>query len=268
MIKKGMKKKPNAMRADGTKRNQRKLRRECILNSNQTATSIVTAEVKISTPSTSSGQALSQKTREGWGILEIRLLRGEVLVIAQVDYVLKHGRAGREVCRVQEKCVKGVATSGRTVDGGAALEDAGVVFGVVHADQRSLVVESLAAPVFQVAEEVVQASVSAEVVGDAAPGGNGEGDVLTSGNGHAVVSVGGGAAAQVGRVIQAVGIGPVVREQGNGVRDNGRRGVRCRVDAAGPQRIGHATVVVTLNVDRIFRSYVESALIVVGADGQ
>src|SRR5207302_6399696 len=71
----------------------------------------------------------------------VQLLRREVLVIAQVHDVLEHGRAGGQVCRIQEKSVEGVATSWRTVHRGAAFEDAGVVFGIVHADQRSVVVE-------------------------------------------------------------------------------------------------------------------------------
>jgi len=72
-------------------------------------------------------------------------------VIARVHHVLEHGRARRQVRRVQEQSVKRITTSGWTVDGVAAFEDARVVFGVVHADQRSVVVKSLAAPVVELA---------------------------------------------------------------------------------------------------------------------
>jgi hypothetical protein len=63
------------------------------------------------------------------------LLWCEVLVIAQVHHILEHGRARRQIGRVQEQGVKGVTTRGRTVDCGAAFERPGVVFRVVHADQ-------------------------------------------------------------------------------------------------------------------------------------
>src|SRR6266853_2491025 len=65
----------------------------------------------------------------------VGLLWCEVLVLAQVHHVLEHGRARRQIGRVQEQGVKGVTTRGRTVDCGAAFERSGVVFRVVHADQ-------------------------------------------------------------------------------------------------------------------------------------
>src|ERR1700687_3226086 len=115
-----------------------------------------------------------------------QLLRCKVLVIAEVYHVLEHGRARRQVRRVQEQGVKGVTSPGRTVDRGAALEHARVVFGVVHADQRAVVVESLSAPVFQVAKEVVESAIGAEVL-RGAPVRNGKGDVLACRDGHAVI---------------------------------------------------------------------------------
>ena len=113
----------------------------------------------------------------------------------------------------------------------------------------------------------MQSSVGAEILGGA-PVREGEGDVLASGDGHAIVRGRCHAAAHIGRVIQAVGIGPIIGEQRDGVGDNGRRRVRSGVAAAGPEGIGRTAVVVALDVDGIFRCHGESALIVVGADGE
>src|SRR6202007_2492093 len=99
--------------------------------------------------------------------------------------------------------------------------------------------------------EVVQASVGAEILADAGPGGNGERNILAAGDGHAVIAGGCAAAAEVGGIIQAVGVGPVIGEQSDGVGDDGGRSVRSGVAAAAPEGISGAAVVVALDVDGI-----------------
>src|ERR1700751_3022880 len=117
-----------------------------------------------------------------------RLLRCEVLVIAQADDVLEHRRARRQVVRVQELCVEEVVSLRSAVYDVAALEHAGRVLRVVHADQRAGVVHGCAvcASVLEVAQEVVHAAVGSEVL--SSPGWLREWNALTRGDRHAIVA--------------------------------------------------------------------------------
>ncbi len=189
-------------------------------------------------------------------------------MIAEVDHVLEHGRARRQICQIQEERVKRVATSGRAVYGGASLEDSGVVLRVIHADEGSVVVEGFAAPVFQTPQEVVQTSIGAKIVADAGPTGNGKWDVLAASDRHAVIRSRRNAAAEIGRIVQAVGVGPIAGEERDRFGDDGRRRVRHGIAAAAPEGIRGAAIVVALHVDRIFRGNGESALVVVSARRQ
>src|SRR5208283_5678005 len=92
------------------------------------------------------------------------LLRREILMEAQVDQILEHGCARRQIRRIQQERVKRVMAGRRAVDCVTAFEYAGVVLGVVHAHQGSVVIEMLAAPVLEITEEVVHASVGAKII--------------------------------------------------------------------------------------------------------
>src|SRR5215831_1621183 len=80
------------------------------------------------------------------------LLRLKTLSIAQVIDVLEGRRCWRQIRRIQEQDVEVVVTGWRTIHGRTTLENAGVVFRVIHADQRPIVVQRFS-PTFQVAEE-------------------------------------------------------------------------------------------------------------------
>lgn len=67
-------------------------------------------------------------------LVQLALLRSEVLVVAQADYVLEHGRAGRQVRRIQELGVEEIVTFWGAVHRIATFEIARVVLRVVHAD--------------------------------------------------------------------------------------------------------------------------------------
>ncbi len=67
----------------------------------------------------------------------LSLVRFEVLPVRQVDYVLQHGRARRQLCRIQERRVEVEVAVGRAIDHGAALESAGGILRIVQADQRA-----------------------------------------------------------------------------------------------------------------------------------
>src|SRR6202167_4567030 len=190
----------------------------------------------------SSGSALAEP---GWlGDASGWLLWGEVLVIAQVYDVLEHGRAWRQVVGVQEQRVEIKVTLRGVVDHGAAFECARVVFGVVHAHERTVVVEIHAAPIFRKAQEVVQSSVGSEVLRCATEGRLRERNVLTSRYGHTVIGGAGVAAGHVVEVSQAVQISPSgggssdgprtkAGEQRDGVADDGCGRMLGVVAAAG-----------------------------------
>src|SRR5271169_50719 len=114
-----------------------------------------------------------------------RLLRREILVITQTHHVLEHRRSGRQIVRVQELRVKEIITLRSAVDRVAALEYSRSVLRVVHADQRSSIVDlrAVCTAVLEVAQEVVHTAVGAEVLqGDGgSPAGLGERNTLTSG---------------------------------------------------------------------------------------
>ncbi len=143
----------------------------------------------------------------GSGLVEPRFglvaagVRREALPVAQVVDVAEHRRSWRQVLRLGEQRVESVVSNWRRVRRIAAVSiDAGVIGRIVHADQRSLVVEGVAAPVFQQAQEVVQSAVGAEVAAGPAQSVNWEVDVLATGDGYPVVGGQGIASADVGRI--------------------------------------------------------------------
>ena len=131
-----------------------------------------------------------------------RLLRGKVLVRTQVVDVLELRRCRRQVARAQEQDVEVIVSWRRRVHvaAGTVFVCTRVVFRVVHADQRTVVVESLSAPALQITEEVVHSSVGSEVLRDAGPAWLREGNVLPAGDCRAVVGGRGGS-----RLPEAVG---------------------------------------------------------------
>src|SRR5215470_18684514 len=97
--------------------------------------------------------------------MSVCLLWRETLLITQVHDVLEHRRAGRQVRRIQEQYIEVIVTAGRAVYRRATLEYSRVVLGVVHAHQRPVVVHLDIPQGFEVAEEVVQATVGTHVLG-------------------------------------------------------------------------------------------------------
>src|SRR5271165_5862297 len=263
MTKAGMKNRPMAVRAEA-----RKISQEKALRTENGRMSRSATKRAMSIVSNLQGKKMPRPRGRGWDQMRVNLLWREVLVVAQVHHVLEHGRAWRQVRRVQELDVKRVTTSRRAVDSGAALEDAGVVFRVVHADQRSVVIQGLAAPVFEITEEVVQSAVGAEVLTDAGKRRNGKWNIFASGDGRAVVGRTRVAVAEGSRVVQAVGIGPAVGKQSYRVGDNGCGRVRSSAGPATPEGIRQRTVVVALDVNRVFGGDRESALAIVPAQRQ
>ena len=65
--------------------------------------------------------------------------------------------------RLQELRVKGVIAGWRAVYRGAALEHAYRLVSCIEADHRTFVIQVLTAPVFELAEEVVQSAIGAPV---------------------------------------------------------------------------------------------------------
>src|SRR5258708_13634045 len=119
------------------------------------------------------------------------LLRCKVLVRTEVVDVLELRRSRRQVARGQEQDVEVVVTSRRAVHRGAALECAGVVFRVIHADQRAVIVQGLV-PTLQISEEVVQPSIGSEVLANASPAWDRKGNILSARDRHAVIHLRGG----------------------------------------------------------------------------
>src|SRR5262249_21047792 len=78
--------------------------------------------------------------------------------------VAEQRRARRQQVGLQEFDVEVIAAGRRAVHVGAALEGADGLAVIEEADQGALVVQGLAAPVFDVAEEVVQTAIGAEVL--------------------------------------------------------------------------------------------------------
>jgi len=135
------------------------------------------------------------RSRTGAALAATRLLlRCEGLVIAQADHVLEHGRAWRQVVGVQELRVEEIVSRRCPVDRVAALEYAGSVLRIVHADQRSYIINrgsiTIVAAVFKVAEEIVHSSVGAEIfhAGRHRPAWIGEGNALTRSDRHPVIT--------------------------------------------------------------------------------
>src|ERR1700728_1134640 len=133
--------------------------------------------------------------RSGTGVsscVGCELLWSEALMEAQTDYVLEHGSSGRQVGGVQELRVKEVVTLWSAVDRIAALEDAGGILRVVHADQRTRIVHGCAvgAPVLEVTQEVVHTTVGAEILQTARrrPSRLWEGNALAGRNRHPIVA--------------------------------------------------------------------------------
>src|ERR1700733_13728266 len=147
------------------------------------------------------------------------LLTREVLVITQADHVLEHGRARRQIVRVQELGVEEVVSVRRSVHHIAALEHPSVVLRIVHADQRANVVHSatvsVVASVLEIAQEVVHTSVRTEILhrDSIGPARLRKRNALAGGYGHPIITgvswpivwKGGGHSA---RALEALGIGP------------------------------------------------------------
>src|SRR5207237_7838335 len=93
----------------------------------------------------------------------ISLVRSEVLPVVHVVHVAEHGRARRQVRRIQEQHVKGVIARRWRVNGCATLKDTGGVLRIVQADQRSLIVQRLT-PAFYVTQEVVYSAIGSKVL--------------------------------------------------------------------------------------------------------
>jgi hypothetical protein len=114
------------------------------------------------------GACLERKNapaRAGAGAIHFWLVRFEVLPVGQVDHVLQHRSAWRQLRRIQERVVEVVETRRRTVDQVAALESTGRVLRVIQTDQRSAIIQpTRSAPSLNVAQEVVDSAVGAEVL--------------------------------------------------------------------------------------------------------
>ena len=129
---------------------------------------------------------LRGKTGTPW--FNLPLLRSEVLVVAQAYDVLEHGRAGRQVRRIQELGVEEIVTFWGAVHSITTLEIAGVVLRVVHAHHGSCIVHGRAVgtAIFQIAQEVVHTAVGTEVL--PCPVGLREGNALAGRDRHAVIT--------------------------------------------------------------------------------
>src|ERR1035438_10511572 len=91
----------------------------------------------------------------------LRGARIEVLPIAQSVDVLQHRRTGWQIGRHQKVLVERIVSRGRAVNLLTALENAGGIFRVVHADERTAIVQGGSTPGFDVAQEVVPSAVGA-----------------------------------------------------------------------------------------------------------
>jgi hypothetical protein len=158
------------------------------------------------------------------------------LLEADVDDVPESGRARRQLGEIQEVGVERIVTGRRRIDRTATLEDAGGILRIEQADHRTAIVERGVAPIFQVAEEVVNAAVGAKILGYAGETGLREIDVLAGRNGDAVIAGVGGAAGDGGWAFEAVQIAPAVGEQRDGIAEDRRFGVARAEEQRGPGR--------------------------------
>ena len=99
--------------------------------------------------------------------LPLLLLRQEQLRKAGGVDVTEERCSRRQKLRLQKLVVEGVGAVWRTVYRGAALEYADRLAIHVQADQRALIVQVLAAPIFDVPKEVVNSAVRPEVLASA-----------------------------------------------------------------------------------------------------
>src|SRR5277367_4116913 len=209
--------------------------------------------------------------REGATVGCVLLTRQKKLCEASRVNVAEERRSRRQQGRRQELRIKGVAAGWRRIDRSAALVSTKCLPVVIHADDGAAIIQSLArdrnscngpaAPVFDIAEEVVDSAVGTEV-----GGGTGrlrEGDAFASHNSSPVIgtirgAVGGdtrdgssGVRIREGKGIDVV---KAVRQKRDSVRVYGDGDVRV-VKAA----IGGIGIEVSLDVCRILRGNGQAA---------
>src|SRR5581483_2965532 len=129
----------------------------------------------------------------------------------------------------------------------------------------AFVVQRIAAPALNVAQEVVDTAVRAEaVVGGVLPVRKWEIDALTCSYGNTVVSVRRcGTLTGIAGVIKAFDVCPIVRKQSDSVCHDGCRSVRrLRSVRVGPHRISSAAIVVATNIHGVLSGNGETALAV------
>src|SRR5262249_34104050 len=121
-----------------------------------------------------------------------------------------------------------VTTGWGAVYGGAALEGAGALAVVIEADQGAPGVQRLTAPVFDIAQEVVQTAGGAEVLTDRRMRAVRlvEGRARPAQDGQSIVAGGGNAPVHAVRRVEGVDVVPSVGEQRDGVPSDGTSHVR------------------------------------------
>ena len=91
------------------------------------------------------------------------LVRSEVLPVGQVDHVLQHRRAWRQLGWIQECCVEVIVPVGRTIYQSAAFERASGILRIIETNERASIAQSSPAPIFDVAQEIVHSTVGSEI---------------------------------------------------------------------------------------------------------
>ena len=164
------------------------------------------------------------------------LIRGEILSIAEVHHVAKSWRAWRHFLRIKEIRIERIVSIGGTVDGSrqshagtTTFEYSNAVLRIEKADHRPHVVRGLVRPLFQVAQEVMYATVGTEIL-CRRPAGMRKSHVPSAGYRHAIE--GGGSAPMTLSYIglswiqEALIVVPIVRQKRYGIVDHCRGRMR------------------------------------------
>jgi hypothetical protein len=109
------------------------------------------------------------RLRSKLGCRVLLLVRQKELREARRVDVAEKRCARRQQVRLQKFDVEVVTATRRTVHRCAALEDAVRLAAVVHANNGTFVIQRLSAPVFDVAEEVVNTAIGPEVLVGSVP---------------------------------------------------------------------------------------------------
>src|ERR1700744_779662 len=132
------------------------------------------------------------------------------LLKAYVDDIAELRRTGRQLREIKEVRVEGVRTRWRRIDCTAPLENTCCILRVEKTYHRAFVVQSLPAPILQIAQEVVDAAIGAKVLRHAGKRRLRKVDVFSGSNRQPVIAGNCGSPVHRRRTFEAAEIGPTI----------------------------------------------------------